>query len=102
MIVEAQKLIDMETLERVAPIIRLTSHPIRLRILDILNNSQVPVNVNNLTELCESCQAVVSQQLRILRDQGVVTARRDGNHVYYSISNTSVLLILDCIKKHRE
>lgn len=102
MVLEVQKLIDMETLERVAPIIRLTSHPIRLRILDILNNSQIPVNVNDLTELCESCQAVVSHQLRILRDQGVVTAKREGNFVYYSIADSSVLLILDCIKKHGE
>jgi len=95
-----QHLIDMETLERVAPIIRNVAHPLRLRILDFLDRQGEPQNVSTIVEACGAEQAVVSQQLRILRDQGVLRCRRKGTHVFYEISNPNVLLLLDCIDRH--
>ncbi len=93
-------LIDMETLERIAPVIRHTAHPIRLRILDFLANEQMPCNVTHIVEACQQSQAIVSQQLRILKDQGVLEAKRHGNQVYYQVVNHNVLLLLDCIRRH--
>src|SRR5690242_20491175 len=94
------ELIDMDTLERVAPIIRNAAHPLRLRILDYLQNEGVPMTVSQIMEAANAEQAVVSQQLRILKDQGIVRARRNGNNVLYEISNRSVLRLLDCIREH--
>ncbi len=96
----ACSLIDMETLERIAPIIRHTAHPLRLRILDFLSSQDEPQTVTAIIEACKSPQAIVSQQLRILKDQNVLTARRDRNHVKYSVANNNVLLLLDCIRRH--
>jgi len=94
-------LIDMETLERVAPIIRNVAHPLRLRILDFLDHSGEARTVTDITAATgDAGQALVSQQLRILKDQGVLTARREGNYVYYAIADRSVLLLLDCIRTH--
>lgn len=99
----ARGLIDMETLERVAPIIRNVAHPVRLRILDFLNESGEPRTVTDITDACGGAgQALVSQQLRILKDQGVLVARREGNFVYYAIADRSVLLLLDCIRTHQQ
>lgn len=95
-------LIAMETLERVAPIIRIVAHPLRLRILDYLRHEGEPRNVTQIVEAAGASQAVVSQQLRILRDQGVLTARREKNFILYSIANPNVLLLLDCIHRHEE
>jgi len=94
-------LIAMETLERVAPIIRNAAHPIRLRILDFLRQQDRPCTVTQITEAAGVSQAIVSQQLRILKDQGVLTARRDGNFILYTVSDRSVLLLLDCIRQHQ-
>ncbi len=94
-------LIDMETLERVAPIIRNAAHPIRLRILDFLRQQDRPCTVTQITEAAGASQAIVSQQLRILKDQGVLSARRDGNFIFYAIADRSVLLLLDCIRQHQ-
>lgn len=94
-------LIDMETLERVAPIIRNVAHPLRLRILDYLNREGEARTVSEITEAAGAGQAITSQQLRILKDQGVLTARREGNYVLYAISDPSVLLLLECIRRHR-
>jgi len=52
-------------------------------------------------DAAEAGQAIVSQQLRILKDQGVLAARREGNFVLYSIADRSVLLLLQCIRHHQ-
>ncbi len=97
----ADALIDMETLERVAPIIRNAAHPIRLRILDFLRQQDRPCTVTEITGAAGIGQALVSQQLRILKDQQVLSARREGNYVLYALADRSVLLLLDCIRQHQ-
>ncbi len=91
----------METLERVAPIIRNAAHPTRLRILDYLRQQGQSCSVTEITAAAGIGQALVSQQLRILKDQGVLAARREGNYVFYEIADRSVLLLLDCIRQHQ-
>jgi len=98
---EHDGLIDMKTLERVAPIIRNAAHPIRLRILDFLRQQSQPCTVTKITDAAGIGQALVSQQLRILKDQGVLSARREGNYILYDIADRSVLLLLDCIRQHQ-
>lgn len=97
----AGALIDIETLERVAPIIRNVAHPLRLRILDYLDQQGEPRTVSEIREASGAPQAIVSQQLRILKDQGVLAAKRERNYVLYGIANRSVLLLLDCIRSHQ-
>lgn len=93
--------LDMPTLERIAPTIRVLSHPLRLRILDFLEKSGSPQRVTEIVDASEGAQqAIVSQQLKIMRDSGILTAERRGNCVYYSISNRASLYFLDCIRTH--
>jgi ArsR family transcriptional regulator len=100
MLKATNQLIDMETLERVAPVIRNAAHPLRLRILDYLQNEGGPRTVSQIVEASGASQAIVSQQLRILKDQGTLSARRDGSYVLYDIAERSVLGLLDCIRSH--
>ena len=98
--VEKKSLIPMDTLERVAPIIRNIAHPLRLRILDYLQSEGTAKTVGEIIAATGGSQAVVSQHLRVLRDQGVVSARRDGSFMLYAVLDQSVLLVLECIRKH--
>ena len=98
---DREGLIDMDTLERVAPIIRNAAHPTRLRILDFLRQQRQPCTVTQITDAAGIGQALVSQQLRILKDQGILSARREGNYILYDIADRSVLLLLDCIRQHQ-
>lgn len=94
-------LIEMQVLEQVAPMIRSVAHPIRLRILDYLEQEGEPRTVTEIIRAAEASQAVVSQQLRVLRDLGILTAHRRKNYIYYSLQNRNVLRILECIRMHR-
>lgn len=94
-------LIDMTTLQRVAPIIRHVAHPLRLRILDYLNQAREARTVTEIIQATRASQPVVSQQLRILRNCGVLQAHRAGTHVFYAIADPSLLLLLECIQRRR-
>lgn len=95
---EERALIAMETLERVVPMIRTAAHPLRLRILDYLENAGEPRTVSQIIDCCGAAPSFVSQQLRILKDQGILACRRKGAYVYYHIADRSVLHLLACIR----
>ncbi len=98
---QSTQLIDMKVLERVAPIVRVAAHPLRLRILDYLAIANEPRMVTEITECCGVAPAFISQQLRILKDQGILACRRQGARVYYSIANRSLLHLLACIRNNQ-
>lgn len=89
--------IDPLVLERAARVIRILGHPLRLRILELLEIGER--NVADLQEELEASQAVISQQLAILRSEGIVAPRREGARVYYRIVEPKVSHILDCIRQ---
>jgi len=93
----AEPRIDPLVLERAARVIRVLGHPLRLRILELLEGGER--NVADLQDELDSSQAVISQQLAILRAEDVVAPRRDGPRVYYRIVEPKVSHILDCIRQ---
>ena len=64
-------------------VIKTLGHPLRLRILDALNNRTY--SVKDLCELLGLEQTVVSQQLAILKKLGIVAAQRTGVRMDYRI-----------------
>ena len=88
--------IEPATLERASRVIRVLGHPLRLRILNLLEGAER--NVTQLVLATGVGQAAVSQQLRILRSEGIVDDRRDGSRVFYRITEPKVSRILDCIR----
>lgn len=61
------------------------SSPTRLRIMWLLGNSERAVG--DLAGALELPMANVSQHLRVMRDQGAVTSRRQGRSILYRIAH---------------
>lgn len=95
-------LVPMEVLEMLVPMIRSAAHPLRLRILDYLDRQGGERSVGQIIEACGASQAFVSQQLRILKDQGILSCRRQGNSVLYAIADPAILHMLECIRGHHQ
>lgn len=93
------ELIEMKLLEEVAPILRTLAHPMRLRIIDFLKDGEQPVH--RIVEATGKSQALTSHQLGILRANGAIRARRDGNQVFYRVADDSALGLLECIRKRK-
>jgi ArsR family transcriptional regulator len=67
----------------------------RLLIINELRDG--PRTVSELVAALEISQANVSQHLAILRDRGIVSARRSGSNIYYSMTSKKVLEAVDLL-----
>ena len=88
--------IPPSVLENAAQVIKCLGHPLRLRLLEIMERGEH--SVSELQAGSGASQAAVSEQLAILRGRGVVGARRDGMFVLYRITEPKVRRILACIR----
>jgi ArsR family transcriptional regulator len=87
--------INEETAEKVANVLKAVAHPVRLRIVELLEHGEKCVN--EIVEDIGGKQSVTSQQLNMMKDKGVLGCRRDGTKVYYHIENKNVIKLLHCI-----
>jgi ArsR family transcriptional regulator len=75
--------------------LKAISHEGRLLILCHLVSGEK--SVTELEELLSARQAAVSQQLARLRLEGLVTPRRDGKTIYYSLTDERPRRILELV-----
>ncbi len=68
------------------------------RILIIYNLSEGPRCVNDIASAVELPQPTVSRHLKILRDRGIVRAERDGQTIYYRLSDPRIIQALDILR----
>jgi len=71
-----------------AQFFRALAHPTRIRILEILVRGGR--TVQELQETLALDQPIVSQQLAVLRNQGVVSAQKEGVSVRYALRDPLV------------
>ncbi len=77
---------DSLTFEKASETFQLISDPARLRILWLLCHREVCVN--NIA-LCVNMSApAVSHHLRLLKQAGLLTSRREGKEMYYKLAQT--------------
>jgi DNA-binding transcriptional ArsR family regulator len=80
-----------------AEFFKALAHPIRIRIVDCLRDGEK--GVNELSEMLHVEPTNVSQQLAVLRARNVVTSRKSGSSVFYSISDPALFKLLDVAKE---
>lgn len=89
--------VDPGTLQRAAEVIRLLSHPDRLKIAELLEEDGTTVSA--IQRRLNLPQAIVSQHLAKMRGCRIVEAERDGVNVRYHLVEPKVHDILNCIRK---
>lgn len=73
-------------------LMKVLSNPDRLLLLCQL--AQGEMRVGELEELVGVMQPTLSQQLGVLRDEGLVSTRREGKSIYYRIDSPQALSVL--------
>ncbi|MBN1826654.1 MAG: winged helix-turn-helix transcriptional regulator [Candidatus Eisenbacteria bacterium] len=79
-----------------ARIAKAIAHPTRLLLLDALGHNELCVN--ELTELAGVDQSTVSKHLTLLREIGLVAARKEGTTHRYRITCRCLGGMFDCIE----
>ena len=77
-----------ESLLKLAELFKILGDPTRLKIVELLLESEMCVN--HIAETMEMGQSAISHQLRVLRQARLVTYRKDGKTAYYSLNDDHV------------
>lgn len=79
-----------------ADFFKALANPLRIHILDALRDREH--SVGELRDLLAVETPNVSQQLAVLRAKNIVSARKEGNNVYYSVKDPTLFELLDVAK----
>lgn len=78
-----------------AVLFKILAHPARLAILAVLRDGEQCVC--HLEAMLKLRQAYISQHLKVLKDAGIVTDRRDGWNMYYHVTRPEVFEVADAM-----
>jgi len=79
-----------------ADLLKALSHPKRLEIINLLREQELAVS--EVREMLDLPQANLSQHLEVLRQAGVVKARREGKRIYYSLAHKNFVKASDLLR----
>ena len=91
------KQIEIELTQLHAGVCKGLADPKRLLLIDALRDGEKAVM--DLCEELDLAQANVSQHLAVLREKGLVKARKDAQRVYYSVSSPKIVQAMDLLRE---
>ncbi|HZK08582.1 MAG TPA: metalloregulator ArsR/SmtB family transcription factor [Bacteroidales bacterium] len=92
--------IDLEKLEAAASRLRAIGHPMRIAIIELLE--QKPLNVTEIYTELNIEQAAASHHLNVLKNKNMLVSRRRGKKIFYSLRNHALTELIDCINRCNE
>jgi len=95
----ASTVMDMDALRassiKASRLMKVLSNPDRMLLLCQLAAAET--RVGELESLLGIVQPTLSQQLGVLRDEGLVSTRREGKHIYYRIDSPQALAVMNVL-----
>jgi len=88
--------LTVEQLEHAASMLKAIAHPMRIAILNLLENGK-RLTVTEIHETLKIEQSTASHHLGILRDKDVLQAKREGKNTFYSIKHERLNTLIECI-----
>jgi DNA-binding transcriptional ArsR family regulator len=90
--------LSTEQLEKASNMLKAIAHPIRIAILNYLEDGK-KLTVTEIHELLKIEQSTTSHHLGILKDKGVLASKREGKNTYYYLKHDKLTTIIECISK---
>ena len=81
-----------ESIRQASAAMQAMAHPLRLKILCLVGNQEL--SVLEIVDAVGTTQSNISQHLAVLRDQGILAARKEANRVFYRIGDARVLKMI--------
>ncbi len=80
-----------------AEFFRMLGHPVRIRVLELLQDGPMPVR--DLLAAIGTEPSSLSQQLAVLRRSGIVTSTREGSTVVYALAGGDVADLMTAARR---
>jgi len=90
--------LDIKKLEEVAGKLRAIAHPMRIAIIELLQDEK-KMNVTEIYGKLKIEQASASHHLNLLKNKGVLGSKRDGKNTYYFLKSNAINQILECMNR---
>jgi DNA-binding transcriptional ArsR family regulator len=87
-----------ETIDRMESLLNIASDSTRLKILYSISEGEK--NVSEIVDEVGASQSLVSHQLMILREANLVSTRKEGTKVFYSLADDHVIALLKVVYDH--
>ncbi len=87
-----------ETIDKMESLLNIASDSTRLKILYAISDSEK--SVSEIVDLVGASQSLVSHQLQVLRNAHLVSTRKDGTRVFYSLDDDHVNRLLTLVYEH--
>ncbi|MEC7277083.1 MAG: metalloregulator ArsR/SmtB family transcription factor [Bdellovibrionota bacterium] len=84
-----------EMTPKVAAILKQMAHPKRLFLLCLIRDQEM--SVSEIERLCGMGQSQTSQVLNQLKNQGLITDRREGKNVFYQLKDQEIAQLLHAL-----
>lgn len=81
-----------ENIEQAAVAMQAMSHPMRIKILCLLSSGELIVQ--EIVDAVGTTQSNISQHLGILKACGIISGRKDGTKMFYSIGDPRILRMI--------
>jgi len=81
-----------ENIEQAAVAMQAMSHPMRIKILCLLSSGELIVQ--EIVDAVGTTQSNISQHLGILKACGIISGRKDGTKMFYSIGDARILRMI--------
>ena len=88
----------MAAMQRAADMLRAVSHPVRLKLLELL--AQQPRTVGDLAATLGQAPNAISQHLSHMHARGILDRRRDGRQVYYALTHAAAIGVLRAVHRY--
>jgi len=85
---------ELELIRTTRKAMRAADHPLRQNIMSLLRKTK-QTTVTDIYSKLRLEQSVASQHLAILRQAGLVSTKRDGREIYYSVNEDAVKHLLE-------
>lgn len=89
---------DINSIMKAAGMLKLLSNPKRLAVLCYLGEGEL--SVGELEVLVGLSQSALSQHLAKLREEGVVSTRREQQTIYYSLNSKEIAEVIAVLHKN--
>ncbi len=77
--------------------LKAMSHPLRLKILCVIGSDELCVQ--SIVAAVGTSQSNISQHLAILREKGILTARKRANRVFYRVADRRTLQLIVAMRE---